>query len=379
MVQLGKVRTNQNPDRMPSPAGIRGLAAGRGTRGFMRRVLGIETSCDDTSAAVVLDGREVLSNVIAAQDVHRDFGGVVPELASRAHLDLLVPTVEQALAGAGIGFDGLDAIAVTRGPGLVGSLLVGISYAKALATSLELPLVGVNHIEGHLLASLLEGAAPRYPALGVVVSGGHSEILLVRAIGDYTLLGTTRDDAIGEAFDKVAKLLGLGFPGGPVIDRLSEEGREDRFEFPRGMATSGDYDLSFSGLKTAVRQAVDRERPPLAASWIADVCASFQAAAVDSLMLKVERATDAYAVRSVLVGGGVAANRRLRGELERLSSRRGLPVFLASPRLCADNAAMIALVGALRLERGERHGSDLEPIPNFEDTGLVQPLASVGP
>src|SRR5688500_4633049 len=250
-------------------------------------VLGIETSCDDTSAAVVRDANQVLSNVIAAQDVHRDFGGVVPELASRPHLDLLAPTMDRARDEARVGFSDLDGIAVTSGPGLLGSLLVGVSYAKALARALHVPLVGVNHIEGHLLAPLLEGATLAYPLVGTVVSGGHTEIFLVREPGHYTLLGTTRDDAIGEAFDKVAKLLGLGFPGGPVIDRLSGGGREDRFDLPRGMIGSGDFDLSYSGLKTAVRQIVERPGAERDERWTADLCASFQAAAVDALVAKL--------------------------------------------------------------------------------------------
>jgi N6-L-threonylcarbamoyladenine synthase len=334
-------------------------------------VLGIETSCDDTSAAVVRDGRSVLSNVIAAQDVHRDFGGIVPELASRAHLDLLPATVERALQDAGLGFADLDAIAVTRAPGLLGSLLVGVSYAKALAVSLGIPVVGVNHIEAHLLAPLLEGAVFGSPTVGVVASGGHSEIFVVESPGRYRVVGTTRDDAIGEAFDKVAKLLGLGFPGGPVIDRLSDGGREDRFAFPRGMIDSGDFDLSFSGLKTAVRQTLERADDATDERFVADVCASFQAAAVDALVAKLEAAARAHGAKTLVAGGGVACNRRLRRELVTLAGRLGVPSFVPSPRLCADNAAMIALVGTLRLERGERDDASLEAEPNFEASGLL--------
>jgi N6-L-threonylcarbamoyladenine synthase len=334
-------------------------------------VLGIETSCDDTSAAVVEDGRRVRSNVIAAQDVHRDFGGVVPELASRAHLDLLPATVERALADAQIGFADLDAIAVTRAPGLLGSLLVGVSYAKALASSLGIPVVGVNHIEAHLLAPLLEGAVFGSPTVGVVASGGHSEFFVVEAPGRYRVVGTTRDDAIGEAFDKVAKLLGLGFPGGPAIDRLSDLGRADRFAFPRAMLDSGDFDVSFSGLKTAVRQTLERTSHPTDGQFVADVCASFQAAAVEALVAKLEAAARAHDAKTLVAGGGVACNRRLRRELEALAGRLGVPSYVPSPKLCADNAAMIALVGTLRLERGEKDDASLEAEPNFEASGLL--------
>jgi N6-L-threonylcarbamoyladenine synthase len=346
-------------------------------------ILGIETSCDDTSAAVVEDGRHVRSNVIAAQDVHREFGGVVPELASRAHLDLIGPTVRQALADAGATFADLDGVAVTFAPGLMGSLIVGVSYAKALALALGRPLVGVNHIEAHLLAPLLEGAEFRYPVVGAVVSGGHSEIFLVRAPANYAIVGTTRDDAIGEAFDKVAKLLGLGFPGGPEVDRRAADGRVDRFALPRAMSGSGDFDMSFSGLKTAVRQTVERAAPggpPYDDAFIADVCASFQEAAVETLLGKLEGAAREHGARSLVVGGGVACNRRLRAGLTALAARLSVPAFVPSPRLCADNAAMIALVGTQRLARGERDGPDLEPVANLDESGLLRPeLAFPGP
>ena len=337
-------------------------------------ILGIETSCDDTAAAVVEDARHVRSNVIAAQDVHREFGGVVPELASRAHLDLIGPTVARALEDAGVAFADLDGVAVTRAPGLMGSLLVGVSYAKALASALGRPLVGVNHIEAHLLAPLLEGAEFVYPMVGAVVSGGHSEIFLVAQPDRYAIVGTTRDDAIGEAFDKVAKLLGLGFPGGPVIDRLSSAGDAKRFLFPLGMRGSGDFDLSFSGLKTAVKRAVEKaapEGPPYDDTFTADVCASFQAAAVGALLAKLEAAARAHGARSLALGGGVACNRALRAGLARMGERLGVPAFHPSPRLCADNGAMIALVGSLRLMRGESDGPLLEPVANLDESGLL--------
>jgi N6-L-threonylcarbamoyladenine synthase len=340
------------------------------------KVLGIETSCDDTAAAVVehLPGvaPRLLSNVVAAQDIHGEFGGVVPELASRAHLELLPRTVERALAEAGMGFADVDGIAVTRAPGLLGALLVGVSYAKALAVALDRPFVGVNHIEAHLLAPLLEGATLDFPAVGAVVSGGHSEIFVVHAIGRYSIVGTTRDDAIGEAFDKVAKLLGLGFPGGPAVDRRAASGDPARYPLPRGLADSGDFDLSYSGLKTAVRRLVDATPEPREAGFVDDVCASFQAAAVDSLLAKLEAAARAHGARSLLAGGGVACNSRLRQGLAALGARLGIPAHRPGPALCADNAAMIALVGGLRLARGERDGIGLEPVPGLEDSGLLE-------
>ena len=344
-------------------------------------VLGIETSCDDTAAAVVEDARHVRSNVIAAQDVHREFGGVVPELASRAHLELIGPTVARALDDAGVGFADLDGVAVTRAPGLMGSLLVGVSYAKALAAALGRPVVGVNHIEAHLLAPLLEGAEFLYPLVGAAVSGGHSELFVVEAPGRYAIVGTTRDDAIGEAFDKVAKMLGLGFPGGPVIDRLSDAGDSVRFAFPRGMRDSGDFDLSFSGLKTAVKRALEAaapKGPPYDDRLVADVCASFQAAAVDALLGKLEAAARAHGARSLAIGGGVACNRALRAAVAALGARLGVPAYHPSPRLCADNGAMIALVGSLRLARGESDGPALEPVANLDESGLVGPAGQPG-
>jgi N6-L-threonylcarbamoyladenine synthase len=338
-------------------------------------VLGIETSCDDTAAAVVEDARTVRSNVIAAQDVHREFGGVVPELASRAHLDLIGPTVEQALVQAGVGFADLDGIAVTRAPGLMGSLLVGVSYAKALAAALGKPVVGVNHIEAHLLAPLLEGAEFRWPLAGAVVSGGHSELFVLEGPGRYAIVGTTRDDAIGEAFDKVAKMLGLGFPGGPVIDRRSSTGDPKRFAFPRPMIDSGDFDMSYSGLKTAVKRALEAAPEPWDDAFVDGVCASFQAAAVDILCAKLEAVARAHGAQSLAIGGGVACNRALRSRLEEMGARLGVPAFRPSPKLCADNGAMIALVGSLRLQRGEADGVDLEPVANLDESGLLDAAA----
>ncbi len=337
-----------------------------------RLVLAIETSCDDTAAAVVEDGRRARSSIIASQEIHREFGGVVPELASRAHLDLLPRTVERALVEAGVGVEGVDAVCVTRGPGLLGSLLVGVAYAKGLALSAGKPILGVNHIEAHLWAAVLDGIEPPLPFVGAAVSGGHSEIVLVREFGDYELLGATRDDAAGEAYDKVGKLLGLGFPGGPAIDRLAQAGNATAFPLPRAMLESSDYDLSFSGLKTAVRRLVGDRRPPFDERWLADVCASFQAAIVETLSVKLLRALRATGARSLVVGGGVACNRGLRAALREGAAAAGVPAVFPSPVWCTDNAAMIGVVGARRFERGERSGPDLEPAATLEEMGFAR-------
>jgi N6-L-threonylcarbamoyladenine synthase len=337
-------------------------------------VLGIETSCDDTSVAVLEWGARLRAHLIAAQDVHRLYGGVVPELASRAHLELLPGLVARALAEAEVAPDALTAIAVTRAPGLVGSLVVGLAFAKAYGLSLGIPVLGVNHIEGHLHAGALEHGDSPLPAVAMVVSGGHSELFEVRALGDYRWLGTTLDDAAGEAFDKVAKLLGLGFPGGPHIDRWAARGRADAFAFPRPLRDRPGYDVSFSGLKTAVREAVTPHgEPPYPESLVADIAASFQAAVVDTLVAKATRALDDTGARALNLGGGVAANRALRAALERACAERGVALRVPSIRLCADNAAMIALVGAWRLDRGERSPSDLDAAASLEETGLAAP------
>ncbi len=341
-----------------------------------RLVLALETSCDDTAAAVVRDGREALSSAIAAQAIHRDFGGVVPELASRAHLDLLGPTIDRALAEARVGLEEIDALAVTRGPGLLGSLVVGVAYAKALALAADKPLVGVKHVEAHLWAPLLDGQEPPAPFVAAVLSGGHTELVLARGFGDYELRGATRDDAAGEAFDKVGKLAGLGFPGGPPIDRLAAAGDPARFRLPRAMTDSGDYDVSFSGLKTAVRRLVGERTPPFDERWLADLCASFQAALVETLCAKILRLAADTGARAVVVGGGVACNRGLRAALGEGGARLGIPVLLPAARWCTDNAAMIGVVGARRLALGVAPGSDLEPVANLEETGFAPPAQS---
>jgi N6-L-threonylcarbamoyladenine synthase len=320
-------------------------------------VLGIESSCDEMAAAVVRGGREVLASVVHDQvEVHSPYGGVVPELASRDHIRAVSGVVARALDEAGVALDSLDGIAVTAGPGLVGSLLVGLSFAKALAYRAGLPLVGVHHLVGHLVAA--EVAEPRLsaPYLGLVVSGGHTALYRMPEEGEPGLLGETRDDAVGEAFDKVAKLLGLGFPGGPAVARSAEAGDERAVAFPRPMSKKAGLDFSYSGLKTAVAVELER-RGGLAALTpveVADLAASFQAAAVDSLVQRTRRALRREGLARVAVVGGVAANRRLRERMQRAGTRDGFDVIFPPPDLCTDNAVMIAAAGARLLARGER-------------------------
>jgi N6-L-threonylcarbamoyladenine synthase len=333
-------------------------------------LLGIETSCDETSAAVLVgDGAhpELAGLVIFSQDVHQVFGGVVPELASRAHLRTLDPVVRRALAEAGLPLSAVDAIAVTQGPGLVGALLVGVTYAKTLAAALDRPVLGVHHLEGHLFAPTLEDPDLEPPFVALLVSGGHTLLLEVMAWGQYRLLGETRDDAAGEAFDKVATLLELGYPGGPAIERLAEAG-SDRFHFPRPMLHDG-YDFSFSGLKTAVLHAV-RGSTDVSADR-ADLAHSFQAAVLDVLVEKTARAAEETGHPITVLGGGVACSRAL---IQRMAQRlRGLSrVAVARPRLNVDNAAMIARAGWFRLRTGMRHDASLDANPNLALPGLVR-------
>jgi len=328
-------------------------------------VLGIESSCDETAAAVLADGRRVLSSVVASQDdVHAPYGGVVPELASRRHLEVIVPVVERALGEARVSLAALDGIAVTQGPGLIGSLLVGTSLAKSLAWAHGLPLVGVNHLEGHVFAAFLTDDPPEYPFLALVVSGGHTALYHVRAPRDYALLGRTRDDAAGEAFDKVAKLLGLGFPGGPLVQRAAEGGDPAAIAFPASRMTDGTRDFSFSGIKTSVSLYVKRHGP-LSERRVADVAASFQAAVVRVLVSRTLRAVEATGVTRVVLTGGVAANTPLREALAAASAARGVHLHVPPPRLCTDNAAMIAAAGTDRLLAGERASLDLNAIPDL--------------
>ncbi len=334
-------------------------------------LLGIETSCDDTSVCVLEDGAHLRSHLIAAQDVHKLYGGVVPELASRAHLELLPVMVAQALAEAGIEARQLDGIAVTHAPGLVGSLVVGVAFAKAYGSALGIPVLGVNHIEAHLHSASLEHGEAPYPSLALIVSGGHTELVWVRGFAQYEWLGATLDDAAGEAYDKVAKRLGLGFPGGPILDKLAATGRPDRFAFPRPMLDRPNFDFSFSGLKTALSVAVQPHgEPPYDPVLVADLAASFQAAVVDTLVAKCRRAVEHTGARALSLGGGVACNRSLRARLAQACADMGVVLRIPSPRLCADNAGMIAWVGAQRLARGEVSPPDLDAIASLELSGL---------
>jgi N6-L-threonylcarbamoyladenine synthase len=333
---------------------------------FPGPVLGIETSCDDTAAAVVADGR-VLSSVVSSQMEHRPFQGIVPELASRAHVRLLGPVVAEALEKAGVTWEDIRAVAATHAPGLLGSLLVGLTYGKAAAAARQLPFVGVNHLEAHLLSVLIEHPEIKTPLVALLASGGHSEIVECRAWHAYTILGSTRDDAAGEAFDKVAILLGLGFPGGPEIDRAARRGNAQAFAFPRAWLEPESLDFSFSGLKTAVRNAV-RDRggvESIEAATRNDIAASFQEAVVDVLATKTLKAAQRSGVSTIILAGGVAANSVLRSRLETSCQERGWQFAVPPLRYCGDNGAMVAFAGSLRLARGERSSWTLPAIPTL--------------
>jgi len=378
-------------------------------------ILGIETSCDETSAAVLRDG-VLLSNLISSQLFHAEYGGVVPELASRAHQRIIVPIIDEALSKAGVRKTELDGVAATYGPGLVGSILVGLNFGKALALALGIPFVGVNHIEAHMFSNFIERPKPEFPFVCLIVSGGHTQLVLVRKPFDYEMLGRTRDDAAGEAFDKVAKMLGLGYPGGPIIDQLAKEGNPNFVKFPRPYIDENTFDFSFSGLKTSVlyylkaigklqeanvkklvvrgkkvetrnkKQKVTRSamsgksgitrneklgngNPPSVTinhRLLADICASFQAAVVDVLVDKTIAAAEKYSVKDIAVAGGVSANSALRTQMRSCAEEKGFRLFIPKLVYCTDNAAMIALLGWLKLKEGRVSTLELGAVANLE-------------
>jgi N6-L-threonylcarbamoyladenine synthase len=317
-------------------------------------VLGVESSCDDTAAAVLEDGRTILANLVSSQDqLHGPYGGVVPELASRQHIQSVLPIIDGALKQAGAKLADVDGMAVTYGPGLVGSLLVGLSLVKGISFRTGIPFVGVNHLEAHLLAIQLEHQVA-YPYIALLASGGHTLLYCVRGVGDYFHLGGTRDDAAGEAYDKVAKMMGLGYPGGRAIDMLAKNGDPKAIRFPRARLKKSPYEFSFSGLKTAVWHHLKGVGDEQWKNSQADICASFQEAVVDMLVHPTINAAEAYGVHRIVLAGGVAANTRLRASMSEKAQTLGLEVFCPAPRFCTDNAAMIALTGYHWLERGRR-------------------------
>lgn len=336
----------------------------------MDRVLAIETSCDDTSVAVVEKTGWVHSVVSASQDLeHEPYGGIVPEIACRNHSIALIPLIEEALKKANMTWQDIPAIAVTNRPGLVGSLIVGLITAKSLAQARHIPFIGVNHLEGHLLAPFLKDAqyAPPedfdYPYVGLAISGGHTSLYHIKGLGEYEVLGTTKDDAAGEAFDKFAKMAGLGFPGGVRVDREAQKGNPQAYEFPRSMIHDDTFDMSFSGLKSSGQRLLEQMGPEEVKKHLPDLCASFQEAIVDVLIAKLEKAAKKFKAKRVILTGGVSANSRLRARAEDWAKRKGFKLVVPPLRYCTDNAAMIGYVGVLRLNRGEISSLDLGPSP----------------
>ena len=330
-------------------------------------ILAIESSCDETAASVTKNGRTVLSNVISSQiELHKLYGGVVPEIASRKHIEKINQVIEQALLDAQVTLDDLDAVAVTYGPGLVGALLVGVAEAKAIAYARKLPLVGVHHIEGHISANFIEHPDLEPPFLCLVVSGGHTHLVIVKDYGVFEILGRTRDDAAGEAFDKVARAIGLGYPGGPKIDRLSHEGNPDAIVFPKGKIEDHPYDFSFSGVKSAVLNYLNNAKMKGEEICQADIAASFQKAVVEVLVEHTMLAAKDYNITDVAIAGGVASNGSLREAMEKACGERGYRFFRPSPIFCTDNAAMIGAAAYYEFLKGTRHGWDLNAVPNLK-------------
>ncbi|REK62556.1 MAG: tRNA (adenosine(37)-N6)-threonylcarbamoyltransferase complex transferase subunit TsaD [Cohnella sp.] len=327
-------------------------------------LLAIETSCDETSAAVVRNGREVLSNIVSSQiDTHRRFGGVVPEIASRKHVESITVILEEAVTKAGISLDDVDAVAVTQGPGLVGALLVGVVAAKSLALALDVPLIGTHHIAGHIYANRLIGEI-EYPALALVVSGGHTELVLLEREGKFRIVGRTRDDAVGEAYDKVARALSFPYPGGPHVDRLAQSA-EQEIELPRAWLEADSYDFSFSGLKSAVLAEINRWKMKGEEPAYAALAKGFQASVIDVVTTKAMRAAAEFGVRQMLLCGGVAANKGLRSRLSELCAKADLPLLIPPLSLCSDNAAMIAAAADLKWRRGEFTPLDMQAEPQL--------------
>jgi len=324
-------------------------------------ILGIESSCDETSAAI-LRGPELASVIISSQHFHTNFGGVVPELASRAHIRSIIPIVQEAFSKAGVSTAELTAIAVTYAPGLMGALLVGLNFAKGLSLSLNIPLIGVHHIEAHIFSALLEEEKPDLPFLALVVSGGHTLLVLVEDIGKYKVIGKTLDDAAGEAFDKVGKMMGLGYPAGPIIDKMATSGDSAFVKFPRSMMNDDSFDFSFSGIKTSVLYYL-RDNPAILTEHLADIAASFQQAVVDVLVEKTIRAAREYKIRDIVCVGGVSANSLLRQQFNTVCKKQKGQFFSPRPMLSTDNAAMIAMLGALKLERGIASDLSLQAQP----------------
>lgn len=330
-------------------------------------ILAIESSCDETAAAVVRNGREVLSNVIYSQiALHTEYGGVVPEIASRKHIEKINQVIEQALTDAEMKLEEMTAIAVTYGPGLVGALLVGVSAAKAISFASGIPLVGVHHIEGHISANYIENKELEPPFICLVVSGGHSHLVVVKDYGEYEIIGRTRDDAAGEAFDKVARAIGLGYPGGPKIDKVSREGNPDAIHFPRAKVADAEYDFSFSGLKSAVLNYLNSCQMKGEAISTADVAASFQRAVIDVLVEHSMDAVERYGYKKFAIAGGVASNSGLRKAFEEVCGKKDITFYHPSPIYCTDNAAMIGAAAYYEFQKGIRHGFDLNAVPNLK-------------